>query len=194
MRFSEVRLRLPQWVEGYVPDEETLYPTVEERMRLAIGLARENIRRGSGGPFGAAVFEKESWRLLASGVNLVVPQSNSAAHAEMVAIMVAQAELGDFDLGGEGHPAYELVASAEPCAMCFGAVPWSGVRTLVCGARGEDARRYGFDEGAKIPEWATALEERGISVERDVLREESAEVLGEYAESGGVIYNSRRGT
>lgn len=193
MRFAEVSLRLPEWVEDYVPDEETPYPTAEDRMRLAIGLARENLRRGTGGPFGAAIFEKESWRLVAPGVNVVVPQNNSAAHAEMVAIMVAQAQLGDFDLGGEGRPAYELVTSTEPCAMCFGAVPWSGVRTLVCGARDEDARGCGFDEGAKIANWATELQERGISVQRDVLREESAEVLREYAASGGVIYNGRRG-
>jgi tRNA(Arg) A34 adenosine deaminase TadA len=193
MRFARVNLRLPEWVEEYVPDEETLYPTAEDRMRLVIGLARENLRRGTGGPFGAAIFEKESWRLVSAGVNVVVPQSNSAAHAEMVAIMVAQAGLGDFDLGGEGCPAYELVTSTEPCAMCFGAVPWSGVRTIVCGARDEDARGSGFDEGAKIADWATELEERGISVQRDVLREESAEVLREYAESGGVIYNGRRG-
>lgn len=193
MRFAEVSMRLPEWVEDYVPDEETLYPTAEDRMRLVIGLARENLRRDTGGPFGAAIFEKESWRLVAPGVNVVVPQNNSAAHAEMVAIMVAQAQLGDFDLGGEGRPAYELVTSTEPCAMCFGAVPWSGVRTLVCGARDEDARGCGFDEGAKIANWATELQERGISVQRDVLREESAEVLREYAASGGVIYNGRRG-
>jgi len=193
MRFAEVSLRLPEWVEEYVPEAETAYPAVEDRMRLAVGLARENFRRGTGGPFGAAIFERESWRLVAPGVNVVVPQSNSAAHAEMVAIMVAQAGLGDFDLGGEGRPECELVTSTEPCAMCFGAVPWSGVRRLVCGARDEDARGCGFDEGAKAAEWATELEKRGISVERDVLREESAGVLQEYAASGGIIYNSRGG-
>ena len=44
-----------------------------------------------------------------------------------------------------------------------------------------------------MADWATELERRGISVQRDVLRAESAEVLREYAESGGVIYNGRRG-
>ena len=34
---------------------------------------------------------------------------------------------------------------------------------------------------------------RGIIVERDVLREEAALVLREYAESGGEIYNARQG-
>jgi tRNA(Arg) A34 adenosine deaminase TadA len=77
--------------------------------------------------------------------------------------------------------------------MCLGATPWSGVRHLVCAARDEDAERVGFDEGAKPAGWVPALERRGITVERDVLREEAASVLREYAESGGEIYNARQG-
>jgi tRNA(Arg) A34 adenosine deaminase TadA len=126
-------------------------------------------------------------------MNLVVPSSCSVAHAEMVAIMIAQQVAGDFDLGGGGKPAYELYASTEPCAMCLGATPWSGVRGLLCGARDEDARAVGFDEGAKLPDWIAALEEIGISVKRDVLREDAARVLFDYADGGGEIYNARRG-
>ncbi len=77
--------------------------------------------------------------------------------------------------------------------MCLGATPWSGVRHLVCAARDEDAERVGFDEGAKPAEWVPTLERRGITVQRDVLRDEAASVLREYAESGGEIYNARRG-
>lgn len=39
--------------------------------------------------------------------------------------------------------------------MCFGAVPWFGVRHLVRGARGargEDAEAAGFDKGPKPAE------------------------------------------
>ena len=162
-------------------------------MRFAVELSRLNVRRGTGGPFGAAIFERESGRLLAPGVNLVVGAGCSVFHAEMVAIMVAQKIVGTFDLGGEELPPYELVASTEPCAMCLGATPWSGVRSLVCGARDEDARAVGFDEGAKSVEWPGSLEDRGISVKLGVLREEAAAVLNEYAERGGEIYNSRKG-
>ena len=35
------------------------------------------------------------------------------------------------------------------------------------------------------------LEERGITVERDVLRDEAAAVLREHAEAGDEIYNGR---
>ena len=59
--------------------------------------------------------------------------------------------------------------------------------------RDEDARAVGFDEGAKMSEWVGSLEDRGISVERNVLRGEAVAVLQEYAELGGEIYNSRRG-
>ncbi len=191
MRFPRVVLRLPDWVEDTLADR--VYPTVEDRMRLAVELSRLNVRHGSGGPFGAAIFERETGELLAPGVNLVVGANCSVFHAEMVAIMVAQQLVGSFDLGGEDLPPYELVASTEPCAMCLGAIPWSGVRHLVCAARDEDARAVGFDEGVKPALWVGALEGRGITVERDVLREEAAGVLREYAERGGEIYNSRRG-
>ena len=192
MSFPKVTLELPAWVEELdLRDRE--YPTLEDRMRLVVELARQNVERGTGGPFGAAIFEWETGRLLAPGMNLVVPSNCSVAHAEMVAVMIAQQAVGDFDLGAGGRPDYDLFASTEPCSMCFGATPWSGVRRLVCGARDEDARAVGFDEGAKLPDWAAALEERGIAVVRDVCREEAAAVLRDYAESGGQIYNARQG-
>ena len=190
MSFPEVTLRLPGWVEGLVRRGD-VYPEQEDRMRLAVELARRNVRSGSGGPFGAAIFERDSGRLVAPGVNLVVEGGSSVFHAEMVAIMVAQSSIGNFDLGASGLPDHELVTSTEPCAMCLGATPWSGVRHLVCGARDADARAVGFDEGEKIPDWVSALDKRGITVERDVLREEAAAILREYAELGGEIYNSR---
>ncbi|MBA2616802.1 MAG: nucleoside deaminase [Rubrobacter sp.] len=191
--FPEVTLRLPGWVGELSSDGDRVYRTVEDRMRFVVELSRLNVRNGTGGPFGAAIFERETGRLLAPGVNLVVGSGCSVFHAEMVAIMVAQRVVGTFDLGGKDLPPYELVASTEPCAMCLGATPWSGVRHLVCGARDEDARAVGFDEGVKMAEWAGSLEDRGISVQRSVLREEAVAVLREYAERGGEIYNSRQG-
>ena len=79
MRFPEVALRLPGWVEEMLADR--IYPTVEDRMRLAVELSRLNVRHGTGGPFGAAIFERETGELLAPGVNLVVGSSCSVAHA-----------------------------------------------------------------------------------------------------------------
>jgi tRNA(Arg) A34 adenosine deaminase TadA len=193
MRFPGVTLRLPAWVEDLLAEEDRIYPTVEDRMRLAVALSRSNIQHRTGGPFGAAIFERETGRLLAPGVNLVTSLDCSVFHAEMVAIMVAQGIVGNRDLGGPGQAPYELVASTQPCAMCLGATLWSGVGHLVCGARDDDAEEIGFDEGMKPADWVGSLEERGISVERDVLRDEAASVLREYAEGGGEIYNARQG-
>jgi len=186
---SEVCIRLPDWIKGFVATSPDVFPNVEDRMHFVIALARQNVQRETGGPFASAVFD-HSGRLIAPGVNMVVTSNCSVLHAEIVALVLAQKALGRYDLSDGGRLHYDLVASAEPCAMCFGAVPWSGVRRLVCGARDEDARAIGFDEGPKLDDWVKALNNRGIEVLRDVLREEASVVLREYVAAGGTIYNS----
>ena len=74
--------------------------------------------------------------------------------------------------------------------MCLGATPWSGVSTLIVGARDEDAREIGFDEGSKPEDWVAYLNSRGISVQLDVLRDDAADVLRQYMHTGGEIYNA----
>jgi tRNA(Arg) A34 adenosine deaminase TadA len=180
-------------VEKFHDDPGRTYPTEEDRMRLVIELSRLNAEQGTGETFGAGVFDLETNRLITPGVNLVTTANLFAAHAEIVAIMVAQQVVGLFDLGAPGRPPYELIASTEPCAQCFGSVPWSGVRRLLCGARNEDTRGVGFDEEPELPDWASALEERGIPVLRDVCREDAAAVLRNYAEAGGEEYNAGQG-
>ena len=192
MSYPALNLLLPQWVELHCAACPPAMPGVEARMRFVIGLARENVVRGTGGPFGAAVFEVETGRLVAPGVNMVVPAGCSIWHAEIVAIALTQRVLGTHDLGAEGVPACELVTSTEPCAMCLGAIPWSGLGRLVCGAREADATAIGMDEGAKPADWAGELARRGIDVVRDVCRDEAAAVLRTYAADGGVIYNGTR--
>ena len=192
MRFPKILLQLPGWVESALAGSQQVYPNVEARMRLIIKLAQLNIEHKTGGPFGAGIFESKSGRLISVGVNLVESADCSIAHAEMVAIAVAQRVIGSYDLGSRKDAAYQLVTSAEPCAMCLGAIPWSGVRSVVCGARDEDARSIGFDEGHKPPDWISSLESRRVSVIRDVLREEAKAVLLEYGKRGGLIYNAGR--
>lgn len=182
---------LPEWFESQATKPGTI-PAIEERMEFVIGLARANIRHRTGGPFGAAVFDAAG-NLVSAGVNLVETANCSILHAEMVAIALAQSALGRYDLSDGNRLAYELVTAAEPCAMCFGAVPWSGVSRLVCGARDADARAIGFDEGPKMAQWQEALAERGIAVVRDVLRKEATAVLHDYRAAGGIIYNGHGG-
>ena len=187
---TKVEVTLPDWVEDYTRGV-THIPALEDRMRFVIDAAKTNVLKGTGGPFAAAIFERDSGRLVALGVNRVTTENSSILHAEMVAFLFAQKALGHYDLGGEGNPAHELVTSTEPCAMCFGAIPWSGVRRVVTGARDEDARAIGFDEGPKPESWQAALAERGITAIPDTLRAEAAGVLKMYCTHGGHLYNSR---
>lgn len=182
-----LKITLPGWIEGFVANEPRQFIDAETRMRLAIELARENIRQNTGGPFGAAVFNMDTNELVSVGVNCVVPSDCSMAHAEIMAIGLAQQALGTFDLSSKGR--FELATSCQPCAMCLGAVPWSGIKSLLCGAREEDARAVGFDEGAKPDDWLGELQNRGITVTRDILRTEAAQVLKNYAAANGTIYN-----
>ncbi len=184
------RVELPEWFRQLASGQHQVFQSSADRMRFVIDLARRNIREGTGGPFGAAIFEHESGRLIAPGVNIVTASRCSVFHAEIIAIIFAQRALSSYDLSRAGLPECTLVTSTEPCAMCMGAVHWSGVRSLVCGARDEDARAAGFDEGLKPERWKAGLESRGIRVFTDVLRAEAAEVLKEYAAGGGIIYNS----
>ena len=182
------RVDLPSWIEDVV-DWERRYPNDADRMRLAITLSRENVQRRTGGPFGAAIFQRDTGALVSVGVNSVVRLSNCTLHAEMVAFMLAQQRVGSFTLAAPGMPAHELVTSCEPCAMCLGATLWSGVHRVVYGAAREDASRLNFEEGPVFPESYAYLEERGLAIARNVLRDEAREVLEMYRRQGGLIYN-----
>ncbi len=182
-----LHLTLPAWVHEL--PTELVYSDDHSRMGLAIALARENVRRGTGGPFGAAIFESGSGRLVAMGVNSVVRLKNCTLHAEMLAFMLAQHQVNHWSLSNERGTGHELVTSCEPCAMCLGAVLWSGVRRVVCGALREDASRLAFDEGPVFEASYKYLEARGIEMVFGVRRAEAVDVLEEYAKSGGMIYN-----
>lgn len=187
MHFPPITLSLPHWVDSFINKNGTIFPTDESRMNFVIKLAEQNVMEQTGGPFAAAIFSNKTNFLLSPGVNVVVSSCCSLAHAEMMAIGIAQAKQGVFSLGSD----CELFTSTAPCAMCLGAIPWSGVSRVVCAARDEDARAIGFDEGAKISNWTEALNERGISVRTDFMRHEGKAVLDLYASQGGKIYNGR---
>lgn len=188
MREHELRIALPPWVAEVV-EWTRPYPDDDARMRLAITLAAENVRRGTGGPFGAVIVEEETGRLLSIGVNRVVPENNSILHAEVIAFMMAQRRVGSYTLGAPGLPAHTLVSSCEPCAMCLGATLWSGVARVVWAATRDDAGRLDFDEGPVFDASYEYLRARGIVLDQGPLRTEAAAILARYGESGGEIYN-----
>lgn len=181
-----VTWRLPDWLFDEL-DLTAPRRSDAEKMELAIEIARRNVDHG-GGPFGAVVFEAASGRVVAPGANFVVPQGWSLLHAEIVALTFAQAEVGSYTLD---CGSYELVTSSEPCVQCLGAIYWSGIRRLVCGAGVADAEAAGFDEGPRSDDWIDSLAQRGVTVACDVLADRARTVLADYAQRGGVVYNAR---
>jgi tRNA(Arg) A34 adenosine deaminase TadA len=183
-----VRVEYPEWVSDVV-DHERPYATDTEKMQLAIAVSRANVQHGTGGPFGAAIFEASTGKLVSVGMNSVVRLNNCTLHGEMVAFMMAQQVVRSFSLSAPGLPVHELFTSCEPCAMCLGATLWSGVKRVVYGAGREDASKLNFEEGPVFPESYAYLEARGIEIVRDVLRDEARAVLELYRTTNGKIYN-----
>ena len=179
---KEFLIQLPAWIEQMTADRN-IFETLEDRMRFVIELSGRNIRERTGGPFGAAVFDENTDQLVSVGVNLVADSGLSVAHAEIAALSLAQKRIGSPRLKN-----CVLYSSCEPCAMCLGAIPWSGVCGLVYGASEADARKIGFDEGDKPEQWPEKLQQKGIEVIRDVLRPEARQVLIDYKNMGGIIY------
>lgn len=183
-----IKIDFPVWVETFVEWEKS-YATDEDKMSLAVNLAVENVRRSTGGPFGAAIFDSVTGKILSVGLNQVVRLNNSNLHAETTAIMMAQARLESFTLNSSDRVKYELFTSCEPCCMCLGATLWSGVSRIVCAATKQDAAEIGFDEGPVYESSYRYLEERGIRVKRGLMRREAVKAFDLYRETGGVIYN-----
>ena len=190
-QLNVIEIKLPEWIDSFLLGYPGFLSSIEDRMSFVIEAAHLNVSNATGGPFAAAIFETESGKLVSLGVNLVTSVGLSILHAEMVAFAFAQKKIGSYDLGRYDLPAHELVTSIEPCAMCYGAIPWSGVRRVIIGARDSDARRIGFDEGPKMRDWKDELKKRGIETICDVKREAAAQVLLDYSLQGGKIYNSR---
>jgi guanine deaminase len=144
-------------------------------MLQAISLATENVQKGLGGPFGAAIVLKG--KIIASGVNQVTATNDPTAHAEVIAIRAACKALKRFDLRG-----CELYASCEPCPMCLGAIYWARLDAVYYGNTCQDAADIGFDDSFIYREMQAPREQRKIPMIR---------LLGERAIESFVIWRQQ---
>ena len=183
-----IHIEYPDWIASLV-DWDRVYRSDSDRMAVAIAVSRANIGVAGGGPFGAAVFEDQSGRLVSVGMNCVVRYNNCVLHAEVMAFMMAQAKVGSFTLNHPRLPRHAVYSSCEPCAMCLGATLWSGARRLVCAATRDDALALGFDEGPVFDESYQYLIDRGLEVTREVMRDQARQVMDDYRAASGEIYN-----
>jgi tRNA(Arg) A34 adenosine deaminase TadA len=190
----EILLPMPSWAVTEMSRLPTHLPSLEARMAAVIRFSQLNFEQGTGGPFAAGVFERDSGKLIVIGVNRVMATNCSSAHAEVMTLSLAQKMLETYDLGGPGLPAHQLVVNWRPCAMCYGAVLWSGVRSLVIAGSGPELEELtGFDEGPIHPNWDDELHKRGVDLVNNVLHDEACQVFRAFRASGSTVYNARQG-
>ncbi|MFJ2766557.1 nucleoside deaminase [Streptomyces sp. NPDC087300] len=105
-------------------------PLDERHLLAAIALAAA-ARENGNHPFGALLTDAEG-NVVLEAENSVVTDSDVTAHAETNLVRKASRALTPEQLA-----ASTLYTSTEPCAMCAGAIYWSGIRRVVY-ALGED--------------------------------------------------------
>jgi guanine deaminase len=149
----------------------------EPFMMRAIELARQGMRRGDGGPFGAVV--TRGGEIIGEGWNQVLANNDPTAHAEVVAIRAACARIGGFSLAG-----CEIHTTGEPCPMCLGAILWARIGAIYQGFRIEEAAEVGFDDREFHRQFTLPAEQRSIP-SRDSCRAAALELIGEYARLPG---------
>lgn len=107
--------------DGPQPAGTALSAQDAQLLRRTLELAEESVRRGRH-PF-AAIVVSASGEVVAEGLNNSLPPAGDPTqHAELVAAAAAARALPPEELAGA-----TLVTSAEPCAMCSGAIYWTGI-------------------------------------------------------------------
>lgn len=106
-------------------------------LNRALALASASVPLAEGGPFGAVVVRDGA--VIGEGWNRVVATKDPTAHAEVLAIRAACAEIGHFHLDG-----CVLYASSEPCPLCLAAAYWAHIARIVYANPRQEAAAIGF--------------------------------------------------
>ena len=110
---------------------------MNEFMKLAIDLSKENFEKKYGGPFGACIVK--DGKIIGKGINQVTKNNDPTAHAEIMAIRNACEYIGSYDLSN-----CELYTSCYPCPMCLSAIIWANIKKVYYANTKEDAANIGF--------------------------------------------------
>ncbi|MDD2751762.1 MAG: nucleoside deaminase [Candidatus Omnitrophica bacterium] len=141
-------------------------------MRLAIQEAKKNFKRLSGGPFGACIVKND--RVVSIARNTVLKE-DATCHAEINAIRLASKKLKTFNLVG-----CVIYSTTEPCPMCFSAIHWAGINTIVYGTSISDAKKIGFRELSISCKKLNRLGNAAIKLVPGFLYQECLELFGEW--------------
>ena len=109
-----------------------------EHAESTIVLAIQHANAG-GLPFAALIINAQG-EVIGEGVNQVAQQLDCTAHAEVQAIRNASRNTRRVALHGA-----TLIASGEPCALCFMAIHMAGIKNVICLSSRHDAADHGFD-------------------------------------------------
>jgi len=110
-------------------------------MERAVKISKEKMLSNAGGPFGAVIVQQN--KIIAEGWNQVTSTYDPSAHAEVVAIRHACAQLHKFSLED-----CILVTSCYPCPMCFSTALWARIPHIYYANTPEQAAKIGFDDKA----------------------------------------------
>lgn len=111
----------------------------ERWMREAIALAQTKGTHPSDTPI-AAIIVRDGERL-AAATNRTAEDHDATAHAEICALRIAGAYVGDMELRGA-----TLYSTLQPCGMCTMASIWAKVGRIVYGAGRNDVHRMYFED------------------------------------------------
>ncbi|MGB4467944.1 MAG: nucleoside deaminase [Azovibrio sp.] len=153
----------------------------EHFLRHTLELARLNVERGDGGPFGAVI--TRHGEIIAAGWNRVVADKDPTAHAEILAIRAACQKLQHFHLEG-----CTLYASSEPCPMCLAAAYWARVDRIVFANDREVAAAVGFCDEALYSELQRPPLARQIPTLHHPIPEASAPLKAWFARQDRIGY------
>lgn len=155
---------------------------MREIMKLAIEKARETMRENIGGPFGAAIIDKDG-NIIAVSSNRVLGDKDPTAHAEITAIREACKKLDTHDLTG-----CAIYATGYPCPMCLGAIIWANITECYFGCNPEDAEKIGFRDDFIYRFIKMDCEDDSILEFKQVGREDCLELFDEYQETQKELY------
>lgn len=120
-------------------------------------------------PIGSVVVK--DGEIIGRGHNLTETTKDPTAHAEMQAIRQAAAHLGGWRLIG-----CQMYVTAEPCAMCAGAMVWSRIETVYIGTMDPKAGACGSVFNIVQEE---KLNHR-VNIETGLLQEECSQILKDF--------------
>ncbi len=150
-------------------------------MHAAIESAREGIRKGHGGPFGACIVKQG--QIIATAHNTVLLEHDPTCHAEINAIRQACHKLQTHNLSG-----CVLYATAEPCPMCLSAIYWARIDAMQVGVPIKVAAKAGFDDSRISQELKRPPSRRLIPMRIGVMEASCRKLFEEWSTRQGLLY------